>query len=302
MKQALKKLRSVAVTMLAAIFKQPDTAVMANSGSGIIVPKTGDSFDFRAMVCNLLGIPCDAQNMDDMVNERYKKAMEADDDDKTSEKCNEAVTKLKVAGFETTAADPVELVMFAANSVATVSGTLATTKTELATVTTTAANEKQRADKATTDLQAANEKVTTLETQFANERKARTKELLDAAVTTGRITKAERKTFETEMANVATFDGALAKLAAKQPVLPNRGAGLNLGDRREQHGQAANSATRIKKVQEAVQEVMAANQAMTYDKAFAKVQETKPELFKDMKQPDFVEAANEAKETAEVAK
>lgn len=223
------------------------------------VKTMANALDHRAMLLKLLG--CDDTADEAMVNERYAAAMKADPDGE-AKRLADAEKEKKAANEAKTAAETL----------------VANEKTARTTAETLAATEKARADKAATDLTAAN-------TSFANERKERVKLLLDAAVTGGKITGAQRTAYEAEFANVATFDATLAKLQAEKGTkLPGqRQAGMaNIGERRflatPEDGQ------RRDKIAQMVNEEMAKpaysqlTSDMKYSRAFTAVMAAHPEL------------------------
>ena len=245
-----------------------------------------NAVDHKAMLYKLLGLADDSA--DDMVNERYKKAMEAEPDEEDKKLCNatnEAVATLKASGVAVEQAEAASVIVLAANA----------TKTATATAT----GEKARADKAANDLTAANEKaandlkaatdkaateLTAANEKFAGERKARVKLLLDAKVSAGHVTGAERTAFEGEFANEATFDATLAKLEAKQGTkLPGqRQAGIaNIGSRQVQPEAQKRREKVAQMVNEEMKKAVYANldQQVRYSRAFAAVKEANPALW-----------------------
>jgi len=175
------------------------TATMANA------------LDHKSMLYKLLG--CDDSTPEDMVNSRFTAAMEVEpdpDDKKKAEELAEANAKLTAANEakEAAAKKAGELELQAANE--------AKAKGEA----------EAKIAQAAADLEAANKTIAESQASFANERAARVKLVLDAKVTAGHITGAERKDFEAEFANA--FDATLAKLEAKQSTkLPaQRQAGM----------------------------------------------------------------------------
>ena len=116
---------------------------------------------------------------------------------------------------------------------------------------------------------------------FANERKARVDTLLDAAITAGKITAAERPVWATRLGNEATFANeseALGKLAGK---VKTASITINRGERKVE---LANASDRRDMVAELVNEEMA-NSRSSYETAFARVQKKHPQLFEAMAQP-----------------
>lgn len=165
-----------------------------------------NALDYKAMLFKLLGVEDSAD--ESMVNERYTAAMKAP----TDEDAVTAANELKEAKAATVAANALVEEKEAALAKCKALGMEYKTKAE-----------------------AANEAKTTAETNFANERKERSKLLLDAAVTANKITLAKRKEYDVEFANVETFDATLTKLNAEKGTnLPaQRQAGMaNIGSRR----------------------------------------------------------------------
>ncbi len=154
------------------------------------------------------------------------------------------------------------------------------------------ANEKQTlADKVTAletektklagDLTAAQTATTTAQTSFANERKAHVKTVLDAAVTAGKITGADRATWETRLGNEATFANEVTALEAIKPVVKTKSITIDRGNRKIE---LANAADRREMLAELVNEEMKGG--VSYDIAFAKVQKQFPQIFEAMEQPE----------------
>lgn len=122
-------------------------------------------------------------------------------------------------------------------------------------------------------------------TNFANERKERSKILLDAAVKEGRITAAERAEYETNFANEGTFETKMTKLGSAKS-----GSGIPInkskvdGDRRRVNDPSINeSHARAAKVREFVNAKMKAG--LSYNDAFSAVQTEHADLFANMVQP-----------------
>ncbi len=155
--------------------------------------------------------------------------------------------------------------------------TITTLTAERDTARTEMANAKTKAD---ADLLAANSAKATAETNFANERAARAKDLLDIAVTTGKITGADRKAYETEFANATMFDATLKKLnAANAKVLHTTSFAQTLAARGNEGRPLADQ------VQDCVNERMISTKC-SYDEAWKWVQKEKAGLFANMKQPE----------------
>jgi hypothetical protein len=164
--------------------------------------------------------------------------------------------------------------------------------------TVTLANEKSEADKSVTKLNGeiatlksenatlktdkttlANER-DTARTAFANERTARIDKALGAALEGGRITAAEKATWETRLKNEATFANELAELEKLGAKLKTTSVTINRGDRKVE---ISNAADRKEMVIELVNERMK-TAGDSYDAAFAFVQKTHPTLFAAMEQ------------------
>lgn len=179
-----------------------------------------NALDHKAMLYKLLGLEEAADEV--MVNERYAEAMKAPADDDAKK----AADELKAANEAKVAAEKL-----LANAEAVISEKDAM----LAKCKELGLDYKAKADAAANEVKVANDAKTKAEECFANERKERAKLLLDAAVTANKITGAKRTEYETEFANVATFDATLAKLNAEKGTnLPGqRQAGMaNIGLRR----------------------------------------------------------------------
>ncbi len=119
-----------------------------------------------------------------------------------------------------------------------------------------------------------------------NERRARIEDRLAAAVHAGRITEAEKTGWRTRLE--ADFDGASATLTGLTPAMNTR-ATQKTGGLGERNGGtvAMTRATRIQAANEAVETRMRETNDPDYGKAFAWVRGRKPELFKDMQEPEI---------------
>lgn len=243
----MKSIKTIWVALI-ALFAPVKT--MANEGG----------HDHKSMLYKLLGL--DDKATDDMVNERFKQAMDCDDEDMAEK-------------------------MKAANEAKVTAETLAANEKKAKTAAeTAAANEKAAREKAEADLKAEKTRADGLATNFANERKERVKLALDAAVVGNKITGAQRKEYEAEFANESNFDATLAKLAAEKGTkLPaGRQAGMaNIGSRKTGVSTPEDSKRR-EQIGQFVNEEMAKPQYknMTnetrYSKAFTAVIESHPEL------------------------
>ena len=149
------------------------------------------------------------------------------------------------------------------------------------------ANEKTTLE---SSLTAKDTEITQLKTQvtnatasFANERKARVGDLLDRAITDGRITAAERPDWERRIlvdTQFANESAAIAKLTAQ---VNTKSVTLQRGDRKVE---IANSTERREMVSTLVKEAMESDK-LTYDQAYTQVQRKFPQLFAAMTQPEI---------------
>lgn len=120
----------------------------------------------------------------------------------------------------------------------------------------------------------------TLRTNFANERKSSITRLLDGAVTSGKITAAQRPTWETRLSNEASFANEATALEALQPGMKTSSV-IEVGTRKIDVSVANER-------REAVTDLVNAEMASSkcdYTTAFARVQKANPALFEAMKQP-----------------
>ena len=116
---------------------------------------------------------------------------------------------------------------------------------------------------------------------FANERAARVTSLLDDAITSGRITAAQRPDWQRRLGQDATFANEAAALARLTPVLKTQSLLTGAGDRKFE---IANASQRAEAVQALVKLEMERSQC-DYSTAFARVQRDHPALFDAMRQP-----------------
>lgn len=165
-------------------------------------------------------------------------------------------------------------------------GEKAKTATTLGTEKATLANEKATLEGRVNSL--TTEK-TTLATErdnaraaFANERKARIGDLLDGAITAGRITRAERDTWKTRLENETQFANEAEALSKVGKQVKTESITLTRGDRKIE---ISNASERRDMVKELVAERMASVKC-DYDAAFAHVQRNFPALFEAMDQPE----------------
>jgi len=164
-------------------------------------------------------------------------------------------------------------------------GQLADKQTTLAGEKTTLANEKATLTAQVTAKDTIITNLTTerdsFKTSFGNERKARITGLLDGAVTDGRITAAERVTWETRLAVETSFANEADAIVKLKPATKTQSLIIDVGSRKTT---IANAQDR----QEAVRDLVAleiANTKCDYNAAFTKVQKANPALFDAMKQP-----------------
>lgn len=146
--------------------------------------------------------------------------------------------------------------------------------------TTNAANET-KAGELTSQVTSLTLAKTTAETTAANEKTAREKAvkkasgvLLDNAITTGRLTKADRAQWEEKFA-ANEFDGVATELAALKPKLNTTSKTNGLGARNAEQRGSTEKSTQIR---EAVNERMEKHKE-TYAVAWQVVKKQKPELF-----------------------
>lgn len=121
----------------------------------------------------------------------------------------------------------------------------------------------------------------TARTNFANERTARVTALLDAAITAGRITAAERPDWERRLKNETEFaneSAAIGKLAVKVKTT------TITDDKGDRKVEIANASQRTETVTTLVNLEMARSKC-SYDKAYAAVKRANPAIFEAMKQP-----------------
>jgi Tfp pilus assembly protein PilX len=211
----MNKIKSI-VAFVAAACGIAFNRNMANESG---VPDTSKlDMTHKDMLWKLLGLAPDANP--DMVNEMFKKAMAVEPDDDDKKKAEE----LKAKEDEVKAAN--ERGMAAVAKVTEVEAAMANEK---------AAKEAAEAKlkQAEADLATAKQTIGSVETQFTNERAARTKLELDAAVVNNKITGAQRKDFEAEFANTKDYDATLKKLGeSKGTKLPATRQAANIGARK----------------------------------------------------------------------
>ena len=118
-------------------------------------------------------------------------------------------------------------------------------------------------------------------TAFANERKAHSAVLIDAALKGGKITAAEKPDWERRLAVETSFANEAEALVKLDGKVKTSSITINRGERKIE---LANASERREMVTELVNEEMVTSK-VNYDTAFAKVQKRFPQLFEAMKQP-----------------
>ncbi len=252
----MKKFKSIVAAVARICGNQ--TKLMANADPD---PTKADT-THRDMLLKLLGLPSDANP--EMVNERFKQAMECDaeeDDKKMAADMKAANEKVTTLESEKAAAETL------AANVKTEKDALAAKQTQ-----------------AEADLATAKQTIKSVETAFANERAERVKLLLAEGVRTSKITGAQLKEFEAEFANTSDFDSTLKKLVeCKGTKLPATRQAANIGSRKPHF--TPEGKARQDKIAEMVNELSkkAAYQHLQegarYSAAFTELRTTKPELF-----------------------
>ena len=135
------------------------------------------------------------------------------------------------------------------------------------------------------ELRAAHEARDQEATRAANERRARIEDRLAAAVHAGRITESGKAGWRTRLE--ADFDGACVALNGLVPAMNTRATQQTGGLGARNGGSVAMTrAARIQAANEAVETRMRATNDPDYGKAFAWVRGHRPELFKDMQEPE----------------
>ena len=164
-------------------------------------------------------------------------------------------------------------------------GEKAKTATTLAAEKATFANEKATLEgtvsRRTTQKTTASTERDTARTQFANERAARVGELLDGAVASGRITAAERPTWEARLKNEATFANEAEALGKLTPATKTKSVTLQRGDRKVE---ISNASERREMISQLVNEEMASAKC-GHDAALARVRNKYGQLFEGMQEP-----------------
>ena len=119
----------------------------------------------------------------------------------------------------------------------------------------------------------------------ANERRARIEDHLTVAANAGRITEAEKAGWRTRLE--ADFDGACTALDGLIPAMNTRATQKTGGLGARNGGSVAmRRAARIQAANEAVEARLRETNDGDYGKAFAWVRGQRPELFKDMQEPE----------------
>ena len=153
------------------------------------------------------------------------------------------------------------------------------------------ANEKQELTKKVTDLETekttlansletAKQEAGAARTDFANERSARIGDALNGAITAGKITAADRKTWEERLAVPAQFANELAALAKLTPVLKTQSVVI---ERNGKKVEIANEAQRTEIINELIAEEIKAGKNV--ENAWAAIEAKHPALFGSMKHP-----------------
>lgn len=121
----------------------------------------------------------------------------------------------------------------------------------------------------------------TARTQFANERQARITGMLDQAIKEGRITAAERPTWEGRLKVEAQFANEAETLGKLEAKTKTTSVTLQRGDRKVE---ISNASERREMVSTLVNEEMTSTKC-AHDAALARVQGKYPQLFEGMKEP-----------------
>lgn len=227
--------------------------------------------------------------MEDFYNTRYKPMLDGNT-------VNEAVTTA-LAPLNLNRGDK-PLVLFVANELVSRTATVATLTegnrkltADLATANASLATKTGEISQLTTEKsQVVNERDAlktakeAAETNFTNERKAHAALIGEHYLFKGHITAAEKEAVVNEaIANVTAANTRLAALPAKWR---NQSQTTGVGTRNSNVN--LDAAARAEQVQTFVNELMAKDSKLTYEKAFAKVQKDKPELFAAMQKPEGV--------------
>lgn len=134
-----------------------------------------------------------------------------------------------------------------------------------------------------------NTDLTNARTQFANERNARIDDEIAAAIKGGRITDAEKPTWQGRLKVDAQFANELTALRALTPKVKTTSVTVNRGGKDTQID-VSDAKARRQFVNEALEEVAAEKGyklPKDYNKAFNEVQRRHPALFANMQQPEI---------------
>jgi phage I-like protein len=128
-----------------------------------------------------------------------------------------------------------------------------------------------------------------VQTQFANERKARIDDELGLALSGGRITAADKPAWEGRLKVEANFANEVTAIRALKPVIKTESVTVKRGGRDEQID--TNDKTAVRQfINEAIDEVCTEkkwDRAKNYDQAFQEVQRRHGALFANMQQPEL---------------
>jgi Mu-like prophage I protein len=134
-----------------------------------------------------------------------------------------------------------------------------------------------------------NADLTTARTQFANERTARITDAIGAAVKSGRITEAEKPTWEGRLKVEAQFANEMTALNALTPKVKTTSVTVNRGGKESQVDVSTPQA-RTQFINEAITEVageLKLDEKKDYPRIFNEVQRRHPALFANMQQPEI---------------
>jgi len=123
--------------------------------------------------------------------------------------------------------------------------------------------------------------------EFVNERKSRIDSELARALRDGRITEADRPTWQQRLANETQFTNELAALEALKPVIKTHSLTLSRGDRKVEF---ANASDRRHLVTQVLTEIanelnLDLKKSAHYDQAWTEAQQRHPALFDAMSRP-----------------
>ena len=123
--------------------------------------------------------------------------------------------------------------------------------------------------------------------QFANERNARIESEISRALRDGRITEADRATWQQRLANEAQFTNELGALEALKPVIKTHSLTLGRGDRKIELANAGDRRTLVAEVlAEIANELnLDLKKSEHYDRAWTEAQKRHPALFDAMSRP-----------------